>query len=117
VDEITILQADVLRTLAHPRRIEILHRLADAPREVGVLAAELEISQPNASQHLAVLRSAGLVDAEREGREVRYRLTDPEVMRACEIMRAVLVRRLDRLARLSGLPDTGRPVARIPISR
>ena len=57
------------------------------------------ISQPNVSQHLAVLRAAGLVDADRDGREVRYRLTDPDVMVACDLMRAVLERRLDRLAR------------------
>ena len=45
-------------------------------------------SQPNVSQHLAVLRSAGLVEAERDGREVRYRLADPDVMVACGLMRA-----------------------------
>ena len=53
MDEITILQAEVLKTLASPRRLEILHRLSDGPREVGRLAAELGLSQPNVSQHLA----------------------------------------------------------------
>jgi len=101
MDEIVILQAEVLKTLAHPRRLEILHRLADGPIEVGRLADELGLSQPNVSQHLAVLRSAGIVDAERTGREVRYRLSDPDVMRACGLMRAVLERRLSRLVRLS----------------
>jgi DNA-binding transcriptional ArsR family regulator len=101
MDEITLLQADVLKVLASPRRLEILHRLADGPREVGRLADEIGASQPNVSQHLAVLRTAGLVDAERDGREVRYRLTDADVMVACGIMRAVLQRRLARLGRLS----------------
>ena len=96
-----MLQADVLKTLANPRRLEILHRLADGPREVGRLATELGLPQPNVSQHLAVLRSAGVIEAERDGREVRYRLADPDVMVACGLMRAVLERRLDRLARLS----------------
>jgi Predicted transcriptional regulators len=101
MDEITTLQADVLRTLASPRRLEILHRLAAGPCEVGRLADDLGISQPNVSQHLAVLRGSGLVDADRDGREVRYRLVDPDVMVACGIMRAVLERRLRRLADLS----------------
>jgi ArsR family transcriptional regulator len=101
MDEILILQAEVLRTLAHPRRLEILHRLAAGPVEVGRLAEELGLSQPNVSQHLAVLRSAGVVDAERLGREVRYRLSDPDVMRACGLMRGVLERRIGRLAQLS----------------
>ena len=79
MDEITMLQAEVLKTLANPRRLEIIHRLAQGPCEVRRLAEDLGASQPNISQHLAVLRSAGIVDAERDGREVRYRLSDPEL--------------------------------------
>jgi len=106
MDELTILQAEVLRTLASPRRLAILHRLADGPCGVGQLADELRLSQPNVSQHLGVLRASGLVEADRDGREIRYRLADPEVMTACEIMRGVLERRLIRLASLSA---TARP--------
>jgi len=98
MDEITMLQAEVLRVLASPRRLEILHALVNGPIEVGRLAARIGASQPNVSQHLAVMRSAGIVEAERDGREVRYRLTDPDVLVACGIMRAVLERRLTRLA-------------------
>jgi len=105
-----ILQADVLRTIAQPRRLEILHRLADGPRGVKRLAAELEVSQPNVSQHLAVLRSAGLVETERNGREIVYRLADPDVMVACGVMRAVLQRRLARLGRLSAPDPATAPV-------
>jgi ArsR family transcriptional regulator len=101
MDEITILQAEVLKTLASPRRIEILHELATGPIEVGRLAKCLGASQPNISQHLAVLRGAGIVEAERTGREVRYRLADPDVMVACGLMRAVLERRLARLGELA----------------
>ena len=103
MDEITTLQAEVLRTLANPRRLEILHRLAQGPCEVRRLAEDLGVSQPNISQHLAVLRASGVVDAEREGREVRYSLADPDVVVACNMMRGVLQRRLTRLGRLSHL--------------
>ena len=101
MDEITILQAEVLKTLASPRRLDILHALARGPIEVGRLADAIAASQPNVSQHLAVLRTAGLVEAEREGREVRYRLADPDVMVACALMRAVLERRLRRLGAMA----------------
>jgi len=101
MDEITRLQADVLKVLAHPVRLQILHLLADGPVEVGRLAAATAASQPNVSQHLAVLRSAGLVEPDRHGREIRYRLTDPDVIRACSVMRGVLRRRLERLADLA----------------
>ncbi|HEY7942697.1 MAG TPA: metalloregulator ArsR/SmtB family transcription factor [Candidatus Limnocylindrales bacterium] len=101
MDDITILQAEVLRTLASPRRLEILHALAKGPLEVGHLAEAMGMSQPNASQHLAVLRTAGIVEAERDGREVRYRLVDPDVTVACDLMRSVLKRRLNRLGAIA----------------
>jgi ArsR family transcriptional regulator len=101
MDEITTLQAEVLKVLASPRRLEILHRLAEGPMEVGRLAAEIGASQPNVSQHLAVMRATGIVEADRDGREIRYRLVDPDVIAACDLMRGVLERRLARLARLA----------------
>jgi len=69
--------------------------------EVGRLAAEIGASQPNVSQHLAVMRGTGIVEADRDGREIRYRLVDPDVIAACDLMRGVLERRLARLARLA----------------
>jgi len=110
MDPIYSLQAEVLRTLASPRRLEIVHRLAAGPCEVGRLAEELGISQPNVSQHLAVMRAAGIVEAERVGREVRYRLADDDVVVACSVMRGVLQRRLSRLAQLSN--GTGTTIER-----
>jgi len=105
MDKIVELQAETLRALASPRRLEILHLLTSGPRDVGSLAADLGISQPNVSQHLGVLRTSGIVEAERDGREVRYRIADPDVIEACSIMRAVLERRLASLARLTTVSD------------
>ena len=113
MDEITTLQAEVLKTLANPRRLEIIHRLALGPCEVGRLAEEIGASQPNVSQHLSVLRAAGIVDAERDGREVRYRLADPDVIVACNVMRGVLQRRLTRLGRLSHLDQAAAELVEI----
>jgi ArsR family transcriptional regulator len=101
MDPIHELQAEICRTLSHPARIAMLHLLAVEPREVGRLAEALEISQPNASKHLAVMRAAGLVEAARDGRGAVYRLTDPGVIGACDLMAQVMRRRLARLAELS----------------
>src|SRR6266581_9183706 len=106
MDEITILQAEVLKTLASPRRLEILHVLARGPIEVGHLAAAIGATQPNVSQHLAMLRAAGIVEAERDGREVRYRPADPDVMVACGVMRSVLERRLTRFGEMASNGST-----------
>jgi ArsR family transcriptional regulator, virulence genes transcriptional regulator len=111
MDEVFRMQAEVLKTLSSPKRLEILHLLAEGPREVGRLATELGVSQPNVSQHLAVMRSAGLVEAERDGREVRYRLTDPDVIVACETMRGVLLRRIARMSEAARTANPGIEVA------
>ena len=101
MDPIFELQAEICRTLSHPLRIAMLHLLAEEPREVNRLARELDISQPNASQHLSVMRAAGLVEAERDGREVLYRLADPDVIVACDQMARIMRRRLARMADLA----------------
>jgi ArsR family transcriptional regulator len=96
-EDIYGLQASILKTLASPRRLEIIHLLSEGPLEVRLIADRFGMTQPTVSQHLSALRSAGLVESVRKGRDVRYRLTDPDVVAACELMRQVLIRRMTRL--------------------
>jgi DNA-binding transcriptional ArsR family regulator len=97
-DDIYVYQTSILKTLASPKRLEIVHILADSgPMEVRTLVEHLGLTQPAVSQHLAALRAAGLVEPVRSGREVRYRLVDPEIVAACTLMRQVLLRRMTRL--------------------
>lgn len=67
---------ELLRALAAPLRIAIVLQLRESDRCVHELVDTLEVSQPLVSQHLRVLKSAGVVTGERTGREVRYRLVD-----------------------------------------
>lgn len=66
----------LFRAIADPTRRQMLMLLADADHTVSELAGPFSISQPAVSQHLKVLREAGLVQVRREGRERRYRM-DP----------------------------------------
>ncbi len=96
------LQASLLKTIASPRRLELIHLLGESgPLEVRKMAEHFGMPQPAISQHLAALRSAGLVEAVRDGREVRYQLADPEIVAACGLMRQVLIRRIARLGDLA----------------
>jgi len=114
-DDIYGLQAAILRTLASPRRLEIIHLLGEGPIEVRLIADRFGLTQPAVSQHLSALRSAGLVQAVRVGRDVRYRLTDPDVVAACELMRQVLLRRMTRLGDMAAAySNRSDPVAAIP---
>lgn len=60
------------KALGEPRRVEIMRLLRAGPRAVGEIAAEVDVSQQAASQHLAVLGKAGLVEARREGTRHLY---------------------------------------------
>jgi len=67
---------DLLRALAAPVRIAIVLELREADRCVHELVESLGVAQPLISQHLRVLKAAGVVHGERHGREVVYRLVD-----------------------------------------
>jgi DNA-binding transcriptional ArsR family regulator len=101
MSEIDEIQTSLLRALASPHRLRIVQLLGQQPREVNELARELGLGQATMSQHLGSMRGAGLVEATRDGRSVRYRLTDPEILEACELMRSILVRRLSSLGSLA----------------
>src|SRR6478735_4946932 len=64
----------VLKALAEPRRPAILRLVRDESRSVGEIAAHFDISQQAVSQHLQVLREAGLVEVRREGTRRLYRV-------------------------------------------
>ena len=81
------LHARVCKALADPTRLLILNELRNGPRTVGDIAAALDISQPNASRHLAVLRDRGFVIAERVSSNVRYSLASPKILRAMDLLR------------------------------
>jgi DNA-binding transcriptional ArsR family regulator len=100
-NEIDEIQASLLRALASPHRLRIVHRLGTGTCEVNELARDLGLAQSSVSQHLAAMRAVGLVDATRDGRSVRYQLTDPEILGACDVMRTVIVRRLSALGDLA----------------
>jgi ArsR family transcriptional regulator len=67
---------DLLRALAAPVRIAIVLQLRESARCVHELVDALAVPQPLVSQHLRILKAAGVVAGERSGREVMYRLVD-----------------------------------------
>jgi len=70
---------ELLRALAAPLRIRIVTELASGPRCVHDLVDALGAPQPLVSQHLRVLRGAGVVRGSRRGREIAYALTDEHI--------------------------------------
>ena len=81
--------AAVGRALADPKRLCVLESLAEGELSVGDLSVRVRCQVPNMSQHLAVLRSAGLVATRREGSTVFYRLSDDRVLEAYHLLQSI----------------------------
>ncbi len=99
------LRAEVCRVLTDPKRLMLLDVLRDGERSVGELAEVLGCALPNASQHLSVLRAAGLVGTRRDGNTVRYRLTEPEIVAACDAIHRIVGRRMGLTLDPDRLPE------------
>jgi rhodanese-related sulfurtransferase len=93
--------ARIAQALASDKRLELLDLLAQAPRHVDALARETEMSVANVSQHLQVLRGANLVESERRGNMIVYRLADPSVLDLWLALRGVAESRLAEVEQLS----------------
>ena len=89
VDESRARAAVIARALADPKRLCVVERLADGERSVSDLSRDIGCQVPNMSQHLSVLRSAGLVLSRREGSTIFYRLADKRVLEAYRLLQAV----------------------------
>ncbi|HOX24587.1 MAG TPA: metalloregulator ArsR/SmtB family transcription factor [Candidatus Krumholzibacteria bacterium] len=90
------MQAQLCKTLSNPKRLEILDILkAEGEITVNALADQLEIPKANTSQHLAVLRQAGVVTTRRDGINVFYSLRSDRISEACALTRQILVERLE----------------------
>ncbi|GAG11350.1 unnamed protein product, partial [marine sediment metagenome] len=87
--------ARIGKSVSSPKRLELLDLLCQGERTVEVLAKESSLTVANASQHLQVLRAARLVETEKEGLYVMYRLADQTV---CEFFHAMQVLAENRLA-------------------
>lgn len=81
--------ARIGKAVSAPKRLELLHLLGQGPRTVEALAAEAALTVANTSRHLQVLRASRLVDGEKKGLYVEYRLADVEVVRFLVAMRSV----------------------------
>ena len=88
------LHAEICKVLTDPKRLRLLDGLRDRARTVGELASAAALSVPNTSQHLAVLRHAGLVETRRAGTSIHYRLIAPELIEACDAIDRIVRRRL-----------------------
>jgi ArsR family transcriptional regulator len=104
--EISVMEADLCSAFSDPTRILMLYTLNEKPRNVGELANDLQVSQSAASRHLKVLKDRGLVIAVRQGTNIEYRLADPRLIQALDLLRSIM---RDRIAHRASLMDVAAP--------
>lgn len=95
------LHAEVCKIFSHPKRLQIIEALREHELTVSEVVGHLGIPKANVSQHLAVLRQKRVVMTRREGLNVYYRIANPKIIQACDLMRQVLVEQLEEGERLA----------------
>jgi len=98
--ELHELHARVCKAIADPKRLLIINELRERELSVGDLCEALDLSQSNASQHLAILRDRGVVTSRRQGTSVIYTLRGTKVIEAVDLLREFLAEDLADHGRL-----------------
>ncbi len=89
-EQIFEMQVRICKAFANSTRLRMLDLLAKRGQSVSDLQSALGITLPNVSQHLAILKAAGVVSTHRDGKQIHCSLTFPEVKQACQLIRDVL---------------------------
>jgi len=88
----------IYKALAHPIRIKIVRMLRDGPQCVCILNENVEFSQSNLSQHLKILKDAGILKTEKDGIRILYSIKDEEVKKLLEITGKIIKNEIDMLS-------------------
>lgn len=100
MEEIYELQADVCKIFANAKRLEIISILKEGETSANELIEKTGLSKANLSQHMAILKAKGVILTRREGVTVHYRITNPKIIQACNLMREVLTEQIQEKGRI-----------------
>lgn len=90
------LQARLCQVLASPKRLEILYTLKETEMTAGELARSVDVTMPNLSQHLSLMKQHGLVESRKEGLNMYYKVSSDHILDVCDTVRRVLAEQLTR---------------------
>ncbi len=94
--ELYKIHAEMCKVFSNSTRLEILNLLRDKEFSVTELIEKTKLSQANISQHLSIMKSKGIVTSNRRGKNIYYKLTNPKIIKAFDIIREVLSERLKK---------------------
>ena len=88
------MHAEVCKSMANPTRLKIMNLLREGEKSVEELRKRLELPKANLSQHLSILRQRRIVSTRRAGLNIYYKVANPKMIKACDILREVLLEQL-----------------------
>ncbi len=94
--EIYKLHAEMCKVFSNSIRLEILNLLRNKEMSVTELIEKTRLTQANISQHLSIMKSKEIVISERKGKNICYKLSNPKIIRAFDLIREVLIERLEK---------------------
>jgi len=94
--ELYKIHAEMCKVFSNSTRLEILNLLRDKELSVTELIEKTKLSQVNISQHLSIMKSKGIVVSERDGKMICYKLSNPKIIKAFDIIKEVLTERLEK---------------------
>lgn len=89
-------QADICKALGNVKRLQIVYLLQRGEMTAGDIATALDTTPANASQHLHAMKQAGILESQRQGSNILYRVANDSVLEACSVIRSVLRSQLQR---------------------
>ncbi len=92
--ELYKIHAEMCKAFSNSTRLEILDLLRDKEMSVTGLMEKTKLSQANISQHLSIMKSKGVVVSSRKGKSIHYKLVNPKIIKAFDIIRQVLAEKL-----------------------
>jgi ArsR family transcriptional regulator len=98
--------SEICKTIAHAKRLEILDTLRRGEMSVNQIAEAMDAPPANVSQQLAILRSAGVLDTRHKGTSVFYRIANPKILQAYDLMTEVMKEVATTRARLARPPKS-----------
>lgn len=93
-NDIYQMRAEIFKVLGHPTRLKLLDLLKEGEKCVCEICPEMEMEQPNISQHLALLKERGIVDSRKEGLKVYYWIVNKEIFKVIDCVNKVIKKRL-----------------------
>jgi len=95
--ELYQMHAEMCKVFSNPTRLEILNLLRDKEMSVTELIKKTKLSQANISQHLSIMKARGIVASSRKGKNIHYKLTNPKIIKAFDIIREILAERIKKI--------------------